>query len=88
MGVVVSVVVKVLEKIVATKLFAYLKSTAQLQPYQAAYRFGKSTEDILRVADDIISDSIDSGNAVCVAFLELKKVFDSLDHCILLQKTF
>ena len=49
---VVLVVVKVLEKIVATKLSAYLESTAQLHPHQAAYRFGKSTEDILRVAVD------------------------------------
>jgi len=45
----------------------------------------KSTEDILRVAVDIISNSIDSGNAVCIAFLDLKKAFDSLDHYILLQ---
>ena len=48
-----------------------------------AYRFGRSTEDILRVAVDIISNSIDS---VCVAFLDSKKAFDSLDHCILLQR--
>ena len=38
------------------------------------------------MAVDIISNSIDSGNAVCVAFLYLKKAFDSLDHCILLQR--
>ena len=44
---VVSVVVKVLEKIVATELSAYLESTAQLHPHQAACRFEKSTEDIL-----------------------------------------
>ena len=31
-------------------------------------------------------NSIDVGNAVCVAFLDLKKAFDSLDHCILLQR--
>jgi len=46
---VVSVVVKVLEKIVATELSAYLENTAQLHPHQAACRFGKLTEDILRV---------------------------------------
>jgi len=68
---VVSVVVKILEKLVATELSRYLECTAQLHPHQ--YRFGKSTEDILRVAVDIISNSIDSDNAVCVAFLDLKK---------------
>jgi len=40
---VVSVVVKVLEKIVATT--AYLESSRQLHPHQAAYRFEKSTEE-------------------------------------------
>ena len=82
---VVSVVVKIVEKLVATELSRYLESTAQLHLHQAAYRLEKSTEDILRVAVDIISNSIDSGKTVCVAFLDLKKVFDSLDHCILLQ---
>jgi len=41
-----------LEKIVANnyyKLSAHLESAAQLHPHQAAYRFGKFTEDILRV---------------------------------------
>ena len=57
---VVSVVVKILEKLVATELSRYLESTAQLHPHQTAYRLGKSTEDILRVAVDIISNSIDS----------------------------
>ena len=65
---VVSVVVKILEKLVATELSRYLESTAQLHPHQAAYRFGKSTENILRVAVDIISNSINSGKAVCVPF--------------------
>ena len=36
---VVSVIVKILEKLVATELSRYLESTAQLQPHQAAYRF-------------------------------------------------
>ena len=39
----------------ATDLSGFLESTAQLHPHQAAYRSGKSTEDILRVAVDIIS---------------------------------
>jgi len=53
---------------VATELSRYLECTAWLHPHQAAYRFGKSTEDILRVAVDIISNSVDSGNAVCSLF--------------------
>ena len=59
-----------------------------MHPHQAAYKSGKSTEDILRVAVDIISNSIDSGEAVCVAFLDLQEAFDSLDHMYFCFKDF
>ena len=41
-------------------------------------------ENILLAAADYIINSLDSGQAVCAAFLDLKKAYDSLDHCILL----
>ena len=44
---------------------------------------GKSTSDILLLAVDHIQ-SVDAGRAVCVSFLDLRKAFVSLDHCILL----
>ena len=34
---------------------------------------------------DAIVQAIDAGDCVHVAFLVLRKAFDSLDHCILLQ---
>ena len=46
------------------------------------YRHGKSTEDILLVA----VDTIDKRDTACAAFLDLRKAFDSLDHCILLHR--
>ena len=30
--------------------------------------------------------SLDEGKAVCAAFLDLHKAFDSLDHCLLLER--
>ena len=57
-----------------------------LHPHQGAFRCGKSTEDILLVAVDSIVNSLDSGQSICAAFLDLRKAYDSLDHCILLQK--
>ena len=51
---VVSVVAKVLEKIVATQLSSYLEEHGLLNSQQGAYRHGKSTEDILLVAVDAI----------------------------------
>ena len=82
---VVSILAKVLEKIVSDQLCNYLENHCLLHPHQGAYRCGKSTEDILLIAVDSIIHSLDRGEAVCVAFLDLHKAFDSLDHCILLQ---
>ena len=47
---------------------------------------GKSTEDILLLTVDHIVNTLYVGKSVCAAFLDLKKAFDSLDHCILLQR--
>jgi len=57
-----------------------------LYPHQGAYRCDKSTEDILLLAVDHIAMSLDKQNVVCAAFIDLKKAFDSLDHCLLLQR--
>jgi len=72
-----------LEKIVSTQLSKYLEQNNLLHPHQGAYRCGKSTEDILLLAVDHIATSLDKGNVVCA---DLKKAFDSLDHCLLLQR--
>jgi len=35
---------------------------------------------------DTLTANLDEGNFIFAAFLDLKKVFDSFDHCILLQR--
>ena len=58
-----------------------------LASHQGAYRCGKSTaEDILLLAVDYIATLLDKGCVVCAAFIDLRKAFDSLDHCLLLQR--
>ena len=79
----VPVAVKVLEKIISIQFSQCLKRNKLLHPHHAALRCGKSTKDILLMAVDHINSS-DEGKAVCAAFLDLKKAFNSLDHCILL----
>ena len=83
---VVSVIAKVLEKIVATQLSSYLEEHWLFNSHQGVYRHGKSTEDIFLVAVDAIAHHMDKNESVCVAFLDLRKAFDSLDHCILLHQ--
>ena len=75
-----------MEKIVAHQLSSYFESRHLLSPYQCAYRQGKSTEQLLMVATDTIVQALDNKLCSCVAFLDLQKAFDSLDHSILLQR--
>ena len=83
---VVPVVAKILERIVATQLSVYLERNNLLHPHQGVYCCGKSTEDILLLAADYIATLLDKGCVVCAAFIDLRKAFDSLDHCLLLQR--
>ena len=41
---------------------------------------------LLLLAVDHTATSLDRGSVVCAAFLDLRKAFDSLDHCLLLQR--
>ena len=83
---VVPVVAKILERIVATQLSVYLEWNNLLHPHQGVYCCGKSTEDILLLAVDYIATLLDKGCVVCAAFIDLRKAFDLLDHCLLLQR--
>ena len=80
------VVAKVLEKIVAHQLHSYFEDCQSLSPFQSAYCRGKSTEQLLLVAVDYITQALDDRSIACVAFLDLQKAFDSLDHHILLRR--
>ena len=78
-------VIPVVTKIVATQLGMYLEQNNLLHSYQGACR-GKSIEEILLLVVDHIATLLDKGNVVCVALIDLRKAFDSLDHCLLLQR--
>ena len=83
---VVSIVAKVLEKMIANQLSSYMESRKLFHKHQGAYRRGKSSQQILMFAIDKIVNALDQHLVVCAAFLDLKKAFDSLDHVILLQR--
>ena len=83
---VVPVVAKVFEKMIATQLNAFLEHHGLLHDMQGAYKHERSADQILMYAIDTIVQAVDGGNCVCAAFLDLRKAFDSLDHSILLQR--
>ena len=84
----VSIVARVLEKIIASQLSLYLESHHLINNLQGAYRHGRSADQILLYAVDKIVQAVDGGNFVCAAFLDLRKAFDSLDHHLLLDHLF
>ena len=55
---------------------------------QGAYCHGRSAEHILLYAVDTITQALNNGDSVYAAFLDLRKAFDLLDHCLLLQCLF
>jgi len=63
-----------------------LERNELLSPNQGAYHHGKSTEQLLLLASDTISQAMDSGKPSCIAFLDLHKAFDSLCHALLSQR--
>ena len=77
---------KVMEKIVAKQLIAYLASNNLMPRLQSGFRSGHSTETaILRVLSDIYS-SIDQGQVALLALLDVSAAFDTVDHDILLER--
>ena len=83
---VVPIMGNVLEKLIANHLSSYLESHSLLHDHQGAYWSGRSSEHILLYAVDMIVHALDWGLAVCAAFLDLRKAFDSLDHVILMER--
>ena len=71
---VVLVVAKVFEKMIATQLNAFLEHHDLLHDLQGAYRHGRSADQILMYAVDTIVQSVDGGNCICAAFLDLRKL--------------
>ena len=77
---------KVLEKVVAQQLIAYLEENGLMDPLQSAYRKAHSTETaMLKVKCD--ADLIlDDGDGVMLVLLDLSAAFDTLNHGTLLRR--
>ena len=81
-----SVLSKMLERVVSRQLVNYLNINQLFPDRQSAYRAFHSTETVLA---DILSDillAIDSGNFSLLSLLDLSAAFDTVDHDILLQR--
>ena len=81
-----SVVSKLLERLVAHQVLDYLSKSGLLPPLQSAYRVSHSTETaVLKVLSDILL-AIDSGDLSALVLLDLSAAFDTVDHDILIRR--
>ena len=81
-----SVLSKLLERLVAQQLTEYLTENGLLPELQSAYRAHHSTETaMLKVMGDILL-ALDSGNLNMLSLLDLSAAFDTVDHDTLLRK--
>ena len=81
-----SVISKLLERVILRRLLEHPKVNDVLPSVQSAYRKCHSTEtEITRVLSDILM-ALDRGDVVALALLDLSVGFDTVDHCILLRR--
>jgi len=81
-----SMVSKLLQRIVFRQLYSYLSATDVLPRLQSAYHKHHSTETaVLKVLTDILY-AVDDGDLSVLALLDLSAAFDTVDHDILLTR--
>jgi exonuclease III len=81
-----SVLSKLLERLVSQQFLSYLNSNHLIPDCQSAYRAYHSTETaIIKVCSDILQ-ALDSGKAALVTLLDLSAAFDSVDHDTLIKR--
>jgi len=81
-----SVLLKLLERLVASQLLDYMTAEKLLPNLQSAYKAFHSTETaILKVMSDILM-ALDNGGIALLTLLDLSAAFDTVDHATLLKR--
>jgi len=81
-----SILLNLLERLVARQLLAHLNSNGLLPRFQSAYQAHHSTETaVLKVLTDILL-AVDAGDLSALVLLDLSAAFDTVDHGILMHR--
>jgi retron-type reverse transcriptase len=81
-----SIINKLLEKLMSKRLDSFLTRNNILYKHQFGFRKGHSTILALIEIIDNIREELDKGNSVIGIYLDLSKAFDTVNHKILLDK--
>ena len=81
-----SVPSKIIERLVALQLRAYLDECCVMADEQFGFRPNHSVEHALTTLTESIRSSMDQGDICLLASLDLSRAFDSVNHDILLEK--
>ena len=77
---------KVFEKLISTRLTKFWEENNILADQQLGFREGHSTTHAVTDISSQICNNLDNGEHTCVLLLDLKKVFDTVNHKLLLKK--
>ena len=77
---------KLFERVMYDRLFSFINNKKLLHPFQHGFQPGHSTFMSLLDIQDKITQAMDNNEFSIGIFLDLAKVFDTVDHKILLSK--
>ena len=81
-----SILSKLLERLVVRRLLKHLNNNNLLPDNQSAYRRYHSMETaLLRLVSDIVTES-ETGKITLLSLLDMSAAFDTVDHALLLSK--
>ena len=83
-----SVVSKIIERLMHTRLYAFINNKDAFYSHQFGFRPNHSTEHAAAVLVDKVTQGLNNNRKIASVFLDMSKAFDCVDYDILLGKLY